>query len=106
MAQWTINGVVLDPSRIDATPRQGSVELWTIRGRSDTHPFHLHLVPFQVLTRARNPPGPQDAGWKDTVDLSDGEDVELLVGFGAYPVQYLCHCHNLTAEDMRRIGNF
>ncbi|HEX5996311.1 MAG TPA: multicopper oxidase domain-containing protein [Jiangellales bacterium] len=94
-----------DPDRIDADVRLGEVEIW--RFTSDLHhPVHVHLDPFQVLTRRGDSPGPYDAGWKDTVDISPSESVEVAVRFTDYPGRYLLHCHNLEHEDMAMMAAF
>jgi spore coat protein A len=102
---WLLDGRAFDPGRIDAEVRLGEVEIW--RFASDLHhPVHVHLDPFQVLTRRGGGPGPHDAGWKDTVDLSPGESVEVAVRFTDYPGRYLVHCHNLEHEDMAMMAAF
>jgi len=102
---WLLDGRAFDPARIDAEVRLGEVEIW--RFISDVHhPVHVHLDPFQVLTRRGGDPGPHDAGWKDTVDLAPNESVEVAVRFTDYPGRYLVHCHNLEHEDMAMMAAF
>ena len=107
MALWTVNGEPFDPDRIDADPGLGSVELWRIRAQNVEHPIHIHLAPFQVLTSGGGGgPGPYNAGWKDTVDLDSGGDVEVLIRFDGFKGKYVFHCHNLEHEDMAMMANF
>ena len=102
---WLVDGRAFDSERIDAEVRLGEIEVW--RFTSDLHhPVHVHLDPFQVLTRRGGGPGPHDAGWKDTVDLSPSESVEVAVRFTDYPGRYLLHCHNLEHEDMAMMAAF
>ncbi|MEV7237606.1 multicopper oxidase domain-containing protein [Streptomyces sp. NPDC051020] len=102
---WTINGRPYDPMRADATPRLGALEVWQFT--SDFHhPVHLHLSHFQVLSRNGEAPGPYDAGWKDTVDLSAGEAVAIITRFTGYRGRFVFHCHNLEHEDMAMMANF
>lgn len=102
---WTINGLPFDPSRVDARPRLGDVELW--RFSSDLHhPVHVHLDPFQVISRGGHDPGPFDGGWKDTVDLRPAEDVEVAVRFTRHRGRFMMHCHNLEHEDMAMMTAF
>ena len=104
---WTVNGKPFDPDRIDAVPELGTVELWKIRALNVEHPFHIHLAPFQVLTSGGGgDPGPYNSGWKDTVNLDNGGDVELLIKFDGYRGKYVFHCHNLEHEDMMMMANF
>ena len=107
MIPWTVNGEPFEPGRIDADPRLGTVELWRIRARNVEHPFHIHLAPFQVLTSGGGgKPGPCSAGWKDTVNLDNGGDAEILIKFDSYRGRYVFHCHNLEHEDMMMMANF
>jgi spore coat protein A len=59
-----------------------------------------------VLSRRGAAPGPYDLGWKDTVDISPSETVEVLVRFTDYPGCCLLHCHNLEHEDMAMMATF
>ena len=99
-----INMKVFDPGRIDARPRLGSTEIWEIFA-DPSHPFHMHLVHFKVLSRDGGPPGPYDAGWKDTVSL-EGGSVRVAVRFEGWRGKYVFHCHNLEHEDMMMMANF
>ncbi|MFJ2193038.1 multicopper oxidase family protein [Kitasatospora sp. NPDC087861] len=102
---WTINDDPYQPGRDLARPALGSIERW--RFSTDLHhPVHVHLNPFQVLTRNGRDPGPYDAGWKDTVDLWPAEVAEVLVRFTDYRGTYLLHCHNLEHEDMAMMADF
>jgi spore coat protein A len=102
--KWLINGESFDPARIDANPRLGDVELWrfvnrAFMGRTMLHPVHTHLAPFQVLRRNGRAPLRQEQGWKDTVAIEDGEEVDVIVRWNGYRGRYLLHCHNLEHED-------
>jgi spore coat protein A len=102
---WLLDGRAFDPERIDADVQLGEIEIW--RFTSDLHhPVHVHLDPFQVLSRRNQGPGPHDKGWKDTVDLAPSESVDVAVRFADYPGRYLLHCHNLEHEDMAMMAAF
>lgn len=104
-ADWSINGRAFDPSRMEARPRLGEYEIWSFV--TDVHhPVHVHLSPFQVLSRGGAKPGPYDAGWKDTVDVRPSEVVEVLIKFTAHKGKYMIHCHNLEHEDMAMMAAF
>jgi L-ascorbate oxidase len=84
-----------DPSRIDRTLTLGSVDEWTLQSHFVSHPFHIHINPFQIVKildpsgRDISAPGeidnaggcidPQYPGlkgvWKDTLWLKS------LIGF-------------------------
>jgi spore coat protein A len=100
----------------------GSTEVWSVLNLTeDTHPFHVHLVQFQALSRdlynkegfhpetgATTAPisfqghGTLDAnelGWKDTVRVNPGEMVSIAATFDGFTGRYMYHCHILEHED-------
>jgi FtsP/CotA-like multicopper oxidase with cupredoxin domain len=102
--QWVINNEQFDPSRVDADPHLGDMEVWrfvnrSFLGRTMLHPVHTHLAPFQILRRNGGPPLRQERGWKDTVAIEDGEEVDVIIRWSGYRGRYLLHCHNLEHED-------
>jgi spore coat protein A, manganese oxidase len=98
---WTVNGEPFSPDHIAADPKLGAVELWKLRAQNVAHPIHIHLAPFQVQD-----PGSYATGWKDTVDLGNGDEAEVLLRFDGYRGKYVFHCHNLEHEDMMMMANF
>ena len=117
----------------DATtffPTLGRYEVWQLVNLTpDTHPIHLHLDPFQILSRRairyeipeggiadrdltavitleRNPHDKLDhtiddneRGLKDTIRVNPNEIVEIAVCFTTYSGRYMYHCHILEHED-------
>jgi spore coat protein A, manganese oxidase len=99
-------------------PVLGSTEIWTlINPTNDTHPIHLHLVRFQILDRQPyepwlfqtkrqlhflgppEPPDPNEAGWKDTVQAHSRMVTRIIVPFEGFTGRYVWHCHILEHED-------
>lgn len=99
-------------------PALDTTEIWElINLTEDAHPIHLHLVRFQILDRRRidtrafltdrtlkfignrEPVGPTEAGWKDTVRVPPGTMTRIIVPFHGYPGRYVWHCHILEHED-------
>jgi spore coat protein A, manganese oxidase len=99
-------------------PLLGSTEIWSlINPTNDTHPIHLHLVRFQILDRQPyvpwlfqtkrelrfigppEPPDPNEAGWKDTVQAHSKMVTRIIVPFEGFPGRYVWHCHILEHED-------
>ena len=105
-------------------------EVWQlINLTGDTHPIHVHLDPFQILSRRpirheipdggiedlhitatvaleRKPDDDLDhavddneRGLKDTVRVNPNEIVEIAVRFTTYSGRYMYHCHILEHED-------
>src|SRR5215510_4542044 len=102
--QWVINNERFDPGRVDADPELGDIEVWrfvnrAFLGRTMLHPVHTHLAPFQILRRNGGPPLRHERGWKDTVAIEDGEEVDVIIRWTGYRGRYLLHCHNLEHED-------
>jgi suppressor of ftsI/bilirubin oxidase len=92
-----------------------------MRGRggmmmSMAHPIHLHGQQFKVLSRTRTDrdsdgyntvkDGFIGNGWKDTVLVMPGEEIEIIKPFEDYTGLFLYHCHNLEHEDMGMMRNF
>jgi len=98
-----------------------SYEAWKIINLTqDTHPFHVHLVQFQLLGRegyntdafqsnhtalvtfdpTKQPPiDANEKGWKDTVRVNPNEMVTIAAKFDGYTGRYVYHCHVLEHED-------
>ena len=105
-------------------------EIWQlINFTDDTHPIHVHLDPFQILSRRpiryqipddgiedlaitatvtfeRDPDDELDhtiddneRGLKDTVRVNPHEIAEIAVRFTTYSGRYMYHCHILEHED-------
>jgi hypothetical protein len=79
------------------------------------HPIHLHGQQFQILRRVTDNvrdsyasvrEGFIDTGWKDTVLVMPGEEVEIIKPFQDYKGLFLYHCHNLEHEDLGMMRQF
>ena len=123
------------PPPTSRTPRPSSpmldrYEVWQlINLTDDTHPIHVHLDPFQILSRRpiryqipddgiedlaitaavtleRDPDDElghtidgNERGLKDTVRVNPNEITEIAVRFTTYSGRYMYHCHILEHED-------
>ena len=105
-----INGKTMDMARIDEIVRLGDIEIWEVRNRGgQAHPFHVHLVQFQILDRNGRPPSDAERGWKDTVLVPSGDLVRIIMRFERYAdpqVPYMYHCHIMEHEDNGMMGQF
>lgn len=103
---FTINGRPFDMHRVDERVRLGDTEIWMVSGHMMAHPFHVHGVQFEVLSRGGRSPSLRDQGLRDTLLVQ--EPVELLVRFdqpsAGSPFMY--HCHILEHEDNGMMGQF
>jgi len=85
-------------------------------GMSMPHPIHLHGQQYQILSRTYNGndeaayatvnKGFIDNGWKDTVLVMPGEEIEIIKPFEDYKGYFLYHCHNLEHEDLGMMRQF
>ena len=111
-------------------PVLGHPEIWRlINLTGDTHPIHVHLDAFQILSRqpaaVEVPDGgitdtgtratvrigqkvddgiphaldANELGLKDTVRVNANEVVDILVRFETFAGRYMYHCHILEHED-------
>lgn len=103
-----IDGKQFDMERIDLRAKARTKEVWEIHNDPDMmggmiHPFHLHGVQFQVLSRNGEEPPENERGWKDTIALYPGESVRIAVEFPE-PGVFMYHCHILEHEDSGMMG--
>ncbi len=62
--------------------RLGDIEVWEVSGDMMAHPFHIHGVHFEVLSRNGSAPGIRDQGLRDTVVAQEPvEHVSLSADF-------------------------
>ena len=99
---WRLNGLTYDPARINETNRLGQGVIWRLQNRSgEVHPFHKHLVPFQILDINGSPPPAHMMGWKDTVPVHPQQTVRIMFKNEGFTGNYVFHCHNVEHEDHR-----
>ena len=116
----------MDPAT--ETPHAGDIEIWNIFNLTgDTHPIHLHLVNFRILSRqpfvsdsngnftltgTPRGPDPNERGWKETARMNPGECTTIIMKFDLPKVpfkiplsprtgghEYVWHCHILEHEE-------
>ncbi|MGR3342427.1 MAG: multicopper oxidase family protein [Paracoccaceae bacterium] len=108
--KMTIDGQAMDMDRIDQTVRLNDTEIWEISNPSSMfHPFHIHDIQFQILTRNGQPPPENERGWKDTVLVKQDETVRFIAHFADFAdpdIPYMYHCHILEHEDGGMMGQF
>jgi hypothetical protein len=111
--QWTVNGVTFADvnNRILAKPQRGAVEVWELENSSGgwSHPVHIHLVDFQILTRTggkRSVLNYEKEALKDVVLLGENEKVTVIARYAPYDGVYMFHCHNLIHEDHDMMAAF
>lgn len=71
-AQFQVDGKSFDPARVDRVLKLGSVDEWTLRSDFVSHPFHIHINPFQIV-KILDPTG-KDVSAVDAVDSFGAPD--------------------------------
>jgi len=133
-AIFEVNGKPYDPARMDRVLRLGGVDEWTLRSDFVSHPFHIHVNPFQVVKildpsgrdvsaagavdDAGGTPDPQYPGlkgvWKDTLWVKNlvppgkppGQyTLVVRTRYQRYIGAYVLHCHILDHEDQGMMQN-
>ncbi|MEC4985298.1 MAG: multicopper oxidase family protein [Oscillatoria sp. PMC 1068.18] len=101
---FLINGQPYQGDVIQTQAKLNTVEDWEISntGVMD-HPFHVHINPFQVISR-NGQPEPYRS-WKDTVLVRTGETVRIRIPFRDFTGKTVYHCHILDHEDLGMMGN-
>jgi len=78
----------------------GSLQHWRVMNPTrEVHPFHIHQVHFLVYAVDEKPV--KDPVWVDTVNVSYGSSVDLVMDFTDPIIRgmSLFHCHLLNHED-------
>ncbi|WP_336923416.1 multicopper oxidase family protein [Aquipuribacter sp. SD81] len=105
-----INGRELDMGRVDEVLEAGTVERWTVRNADGIpHSFHVHDAQMAVAAVDGAPPPPRLGGWKDTLYVPPGGEVELVFRVAEHvdpDRPYVFHCHLLVHHDRGMMGQF
>ncbi len=109
--------------------KKDAYEVWEFLNTTpDTHPMHIHLVQYQLMSRTElniiddparvtpDLPEPKtitgytpasrvaidsyEQGWKDTASCHPGQATRMIMKFDGYLGDYVYHCHILEHEDM------
>lgn len=117
-----------DANRIDRTLPLNGVDEWTLRSDFVSHPFHIHVNPFQIIKivdaagndvsalGADDDGDPQYPGlnnvWKDTLwiknpgtDPSTRYTITMRTRYQRYIGEFVLHCHILDHEDQGMMQN-
>lgn len=107
---FQINGESFDMNVINEIIPLNNIEVWEVyNGSQIAHPFHVHDIQFNIISRSGVAPPPNEAGRKDVVFIKSGESVKFIAKFDHFSsdtVPYMYHCHMLTHEDMGMMGQF
>lgn len=103
---------IYDPHRIDRTLVLGTEQMWELASKRGSHPFHIHVNPFQVISVVRTDGGKVDqqyqdliGAWKDTLLVMPNHKIEIATRYQRYIGEYVLHCHILEHEDQGMMQN-
>lgn len=101
---FAIDGKPFDPNRIDQVCEIGALEQWTIKNPTGlTHPFHIHVNPFQVVSV--NGTSVDTRSYEDTVLVDKlGGEVTFLTRFEHFLGRVIYHCHFGNHSDLGMMG--
>ena len=107
---FMINNTHFDMQVINQRVPFNNTEIWELRNQTPIgHPFHLHNVPFYVLTVNGAAPAMHLRGRKDVVFVPAMGTVRFITQFETFwndTLPYMYHCHMLTHEDDGMMGAF
>ncbi|WP_431894616.1 multicopper oxidase family protein [Nonomuraea sp. bgisy101] len=110
LADFKINGLAMNPGRIDVGVAKDTTEIWEVANLDQMpHNFHVHDVQFLILSIDGGPPRPESTGWKDTFYVKPGTRARIALRFADYTdpdMPYMYHCHVLWHEDQGMMGQF
>ena len=77
-----------------------TAEEWTLKAEKLSHPFHIHVNPFQIVryTDPNNITTHMNS-WRDTLYIKEGETYVIRSRFLDFPGLAVFHCHILDHED-------
>ena len=77
-----------------------TAEEWTLTAERLSHPFHIHVNPFQIVryTDPNNNTTHMNV-WRDTLYIKKGETYVIRSRFLDFPGESVFHCHILDHED-------
>lgn len=109
-ASFLLNHRLFDENVIDYRVGLNNTEIWEIANTGNfAHPFHIHDVQFNILTRNGQAPKAEEAGWKDVVLVRSRETVRFIARFDDFAdstAPYMFHCHIALHEDEGMMGQF
>jgi len=112
ISQFYIDNKKFEEGIIDQVMLLGQAEDWTVKNTSltgITHPFHIHVNPFQVIEIFD--PATMDAPevqkypvWRDTMQIpaaigTTAGYIKIRSRFVDFPGKFVLHCHILGHED-------
>ena len=111
---FTLDGLLYSTTMTPKSVNLDAIEKWTVTNNNIFgHTFHLHDVPFKIISRSGGNIGTTvrsyEQGWKDSAWLPINGSITFIAKFDDYSDStwpYMYHCHALTHEDEGMMGQF
>ena len=117
--KFNVNGADYKPDRIDQTLILGKTQAWRLTAVGASHPFHIHVNPFQIVSVRKKgddgkPTGPEITDgqytgmlgtWKDTLLVQPDVVIATRTRYQRYIGEFVLHCHILDHEDQGMMQN-
>lgn len=110
-----------DPAVMDRVLKLGGVDEWTMKSRVASHPFHIHVNPFQIVkilnadgvdVSESGEPATGDmqyadlkGEWKDSLFIKQNYTVVMRTKYQRFTGKFVLHCHILDHEDQGMMEN-
>ncbi|MBS0471493.1 MAG: multicopper oxidase domain-containing protein [Proteobacteria bacterium] len=97
----------------------GATDEWTLTSRAASHPFHIHVNPFQIVS-IKDPNGKEvsvtgedgdmqyanlQGTWKDTLFVKQNYTILIRTHYDRFWGRFVMHCHILDHEDQGMMEN-
>jgi L-ascorbate oxidase len=116
---FMVNGKPYKPDRMDQTLILHKAQSWRLTATSGSHPHHIHVNPFQIVSIRKKGPDGQPTGpeltdgqylgmlntWKDTIFVQSDVVIQTYTRYQRYIGEFVLHCHILDHEDQGMMQN-
>ncbi len=109
---FLINDKEYDPSVVNQKLILSAAQEWNLTAKQGTHPFHIHVNPFQIVSINNKNGSPLSAEqaamintWRDTLLVSSAVNIKVRTRYERYIGKYVLHCHILEHEDQGMMQN-
>ena len=95
---FLLDGKQFNPNVVSQVMELGATEEWRLVNKSgETHPFHIHVNPYQVISV--NGIDIDRKGYDDTFPVPAESTVVIRTKYRDFDGKYVLHCHILFHED-------
>jgi FtsP/CotA-like multicopper oxidase with cupredoxin domain/peroxiredoxin len=102
-----VNDQPYSPTATPLLVKLGRADDWRLTTNAGSHPFHIHVNPFYVVSEtitdpvlsARSSVVTPVGLWKDTLLVPAGREITVRTRYERYIGDFVLHCHILDHED-------